>query len=157
MWWRKPRAEYEGDKGEANRRDMRRLVESGATPGLLAYVDGEPVGWCSVAPRSEFVRLETSRTLRPLDSQPVWSVVCLFVKRSQRRQGLSVELLRAACEYAGANGARIVEGYPIVPRKSAVPDMTAWTGFPSAFAAAGFEQVARPSEARAIYRCYPAK
>jgi GNAT superfamily N-acetyltransferase len=152
MWWRKHRREYEQDKGDANRSDMLALVERGGTPGLIAYVDGEPAGWCSVAPRTEFIRLDDSRTLRPLDAEPVWSVVCLFVRRSHRRRGLSVQLLRAACEYAQSKGAEIVEGYPVVPRKSVVPDMTAWTGFSSAFAAAGFQEVARPTEARATYR-----
>jgi GNAT superfamily N-acetyltransferase len=152
MWWRKRRAEYERDKGEANRADMRARVFGGHVPGLLAYLDGEPVGWCSVAPRTEFVRLETSRTLRAVDAEPVWSVVCLFVGRSHRRRGISVELLRAAAEHARAAGARFLEGYPIVPKKREVPDMTAWTGLPGAFAAAGFEEVSRPSEARAICR-----
>jgi GNAT superfamily N-acetyltransferase len=152
MWWRKHRADYERDKGEQNRRDMLAMVEDGRTPGLIAYVAGEPAGWCSVAPREEFIRLGDSRTLRPLDAEPVWSIVCLFVRRSHRRKGLSVQLLRAACEYARSKSATIVEGYPIVPGKPVVPDMTAWTGFPAAFAAAGFQQVARPTEARAIYR-----
>jgi GNAT superfamily N-acetyltransferase len=152
MWWRKRRADYERDKGEPNHAGMRALVSGGHVPGLLAYLGGEPVGWCSVAPRSEFVRLENSRTLRPVDTQPVWSVVCLFVRRSHRRRGISVELLRAACEHARSGGARILEGYPVVPRKPDVPDMTAWTGLAGAFAAAGFQEVSRPSEARAIYR-----
>lgn len=152
MWWRKPRAEYERDKGEANRTSMLELVNSGTVPGLIAYVDGHPVGWCSVSPREQFVRLNTSRTLRSPDSQAVWSVVCLFVKRLYRRQGLSAALLRAACDWAASQGGRIVEGYPIVPRKDTVPDMTAWTGFPRAFEQAGFVQVARPTDARAIYR-----
>ena len=152
MWWRKARAEYERDKGEANRASMLALVNGGGMPGLIGYVDRKPVGWCSVAPREQFVRLNTSRTMRSPDDQPVYSVVCLFVKRGYRRQGLSSALLDAACAWVKSQGGRIVEGYPIVPRKDLVPDMTAWTGFPRAFEQAAFVQVARPTETRAIYR-----
>ena len=152
MWWRKSRAEYERDKGEANRDSMRKLVEIGVVPGLIGYVDGRPAGWCSVSPREQFVRLNTSRTLRSPDDQPVYSVVCLFVRKPYRRKGLSSALLTTACDWVASQGGRIVEGYPIVPRKDTVPDMTAWTGFPRAFEQAGFIEVARPTEARAIYR-----
>jgi len=152
MWWRKPRAEYERDKGSANRASMLALVNSGIVPGLIGYIDGKPAGWCSVSPRGQFVRLNNSRTLKSPDDQPVYSVVCLFVKRTHRRQGLSSALLTAACELVRSQGGRLVEGYPVVPRKDTVPDMTAWTGFPRAFEQAGFVEVARPTDARAIYR-----
>jgi GNAT superfamily N-acetyltransferase len=131
---------------------MRRLVESGTVPGVIGYVDGVPAGWCSAGPRQDFVRLETSRLLKPLDDQPVWSIVCLFVRKQWRRQGLAVHLVRGACELVRNQGGAIVEAYPIVPARSTVPEMTAWTGFPAVFEAAGFTLVARPSEARAIYR-----
>jgi GNAT superfamily N-acetyltransferase len=152
MWWRKPRAEYERDKGTVNRASMLAIVNSGVVPGLIGYVDGKPAGWCSVSPREQFVRLNNSRTLKSPDAQPVYSVACLFVKRPHRRQGLSSLLLKAACDWVASRGGRIIEGYPIVPRKDTVPDMTAWTGFPRAFEEAGFVKVARPTEARAIYR-----
>jgi GNAT superfamily N-acetyltransferase len=152
MWWRKTRRDYEAAKGATNKEDMRKLVESRHEPGLIAWIDGRPAGWCSVGPREEFVRLDSSRTLKPIDTSAVWSVVCLFVLRPFRRQGISVRLLEAACAHAHQRGARIVEGYPVVPRNGEVPDMTAWTGVPAAFEAAGFREVARPTPARAIYR-----
>lgn len=152
MWSRKPRAEYEAAKGDINRADMHRLVYTGHVPGLIAYTGGVPAGWCSLGPRQEFLRLNNSRTLKPVDDQPVWSVVCLFIHRKYRRRGLSVALLEAACAWAAKQGARIVEGYPVVPTRPEVPDMTAWHGTARAYQRAGFTEVARPSDARAIYR-----
>ena len=71
MWWRQTAREFDARKGESNRRAMKRIVTSGRTPGILAYHEGETVGWCSVAPREEFPRLERSRILKPLDDEPV--------------------------------------------------------------------------------------
>jgi GNAT superfamily N-acetyltransferase len=152
MTWRLPRARFEQAKGAGNRAAFRRRVRSGAPPGILAYVDDEPVGWCAVAPRTEYDYLSRSRVLRPIDDRPVWSVSCLFVAKAHRGRGLSIRLLRAAVEMARAAGADIVEGYPVVPYASHMPDAFAWTGTLSAFRAAGFEEVARGSPKRPIMR-----
>lgn len=152
MTWRLTRAEYERHKGEDNRRSFHDIVASGCTVGLLAYDQDEPVGWCAVAPREEFPTLERSRILKRVDEQPVWSVVCFFVKRSHRRQGITVRLLNAAIDYARQHGAEIIEGYPVVPRKPDMPPVFAYTGLASAFQQAGFVEVARRSETRPIMR-----
>jgi GNAT superfamily N-acetyltransferase len=88
---------------------------------------------------------------RPVDSQPVWSIVCFFVAPGSRRQGVMTALLRAAVSHARAGGARIVEGYPVDP-SDAYPDTFAYTGVASAFHRAGFEEVARHSPGRPIMR-----
>lgn len=152
MWWRLPRAVFEKQKYDLNKQAMHGLVKSGEIPGILGYVDKRPVGWCSIAPREHFPALARSRILKPVDDQPVWSVVCFFVARGYRRQGVTVQLLRAAVTYARANGAGIVEGYPVEPRKPAMPDVFAYTGLSSAFREAGFTEVARRSETRPIMR-----
>ena len=87
MYWRLPRTQYEQQHGELNRRNIKALVDSHNIPGILAYSADEPVGWCSIAPRDEFPTLARSRILKPVDDQPVWSVVCFFTARSQRRKG----------------------------------------------------------------------
>src|SRR5438093_11547898 len=66
MWWRLPRKQWVAQKGEGNRRAIRKLVQSESAPGLIAYVDDEPAGWCAVAPRDAFVRLASSRVLKPV-------------------------------------------------------------------------------------------
>ena len=153
MWWRLSRAEFERKKGAGNRRALHKIVDTGPPPGLLAYQGDEPVGWCAVAPREEYTRLTTSRILGPVDDEPVWSVVCFFVSKPHRRQGVAETLLRAAVRFAGEQGARIVEGYPIAPAKDRVPEVFAYTGFVSTFEKAGFSQVLRRSPTRPIMRC----
>jgi len=154
MFWRLSRAEFKAAKGAGNRRALKRLVASGIPPGLLAYQGDQPVGWCAVAPRAQYPALERSRLLKPLDTEPVWSISCLFVARAHRRKGISVELLRAAANYVRRNGGRIIEGYPQAPKdkRAAIPDVFAWTGLASAFIKAGFRECARPSPTRPIMR-----
>jgi len=152
MYWRLTRTQFDEQQGEINRRNIKGLVDSGNIPGILAYSDDEPVGWCSIAPREEFSALARSRILKPVDDQPVWSVVCFFVTRSHRRQGLTVELLKAAVDFARSNGARIVEGYPVEPKGGKAPDVFVYTGLFSAFKQAGFTEILRRSETRPIMR-----
>jgi GNAT superfamily N-acetyltransferase len=152
MYWRLTRSQWEAGKGAGNRRTLKKLVDSGATPGLLAYLDGEPVGWCAIAPREQFPVLERSRVLQRVDDQPVWSVVCFYVTRAARRRGVSLALLRGAVSEARKRGARIVEGYPIDPKRGPMADAFAWTGLAATFRQAGFREVARRSETRPIMR-----
>ena len=152
MFWRLSRSEFQKQKGEPNKRALKRLVESGDAPGLLAYADREPVGWCAIAPRDAYPALARSRLLQPVDDQPVWSISCLFVARTFRRKGVSVGLLKAVIDYVRKSGGAIVEGYPQEPRKVEMPDVFAWTGLASAFRQAGFEECLRRSPTRPIMR-----
>jgi len=152
MLWRRRKADYDKRVGDGNRDDIRAIVEGGEEPGLLAYESDRPVGWISLAPRERFVRLETSRVLKPVDDQPVWSISCFLVVRDCRNRGVAEALLRAACSFASQRGASILEGYPIEPSKRLYPAAYAWTGFASVFRRAGFEEVARRSETRPIMR-----
>lgn len=152
MYWRLERREFNLQKGEQNKQALRSMVEAGQTPGILAYCGGRPAGWCCVGPRDTFPALARSRVLKPVDDRPVWSVVCFFVAKPYRRQGLSVELLKAAASFAAGHGARIVEGYPVDPYSTSMPAPFAYTGLTSAFLSAGFAEVARRSGARPIMR-----
>lgn len=149
---RLPRATYERQKGAGNRRALRRRVTSGQVPGVLAYLEGEPVGWCSIEPRERFGALSRSRILRAVDELPVWSIVCLFVRRDLRGKGVSRALIRGAASWAARQGARLVEAYPVEPRDDRMPDVFAYTGIASAFLAEGFHEVARRSPGRPILR-----
>lgn len=138
---------YRARTGAANRRSMKRVVDTASAPvGVLAYIDAEPVGWCAVAPRLEFRRIAKIRALAPIDDQPVWSVVCFYVRSDKRRTGVSRALLAAAVELAVRHGARIIEGYPVENTRN---PFRGWVGV---FREAGFREVARRSPNRPILR-----
>ncbi|HOP06219.1 MAG TPA: GNAT family N-acetyltransferase [candidate division Zixibacteria bacterium] len=151
MFWRQTGKEYKQNKGTANKRAIKKIILSGEIPGLLAYDGDEPVAWCSVGPRERYSRLMRSRTLKPIDDQPVWSIVCLYVKKSRRDQGVGTQMLGAASEYAASQGVAIIEGYPNEP-KNKWADAFLYTGTASAFRKAGFKKVAQPSPTRLIMR-----
>jgi GNAT superfamily N-acetyltransferase len=152
MAWRLPPKIWRAGKGAGNRRALRRLVGRGPAPGVLAYHEGEPAGWCSFGPRASFPTLARSRVLAPVDGRDVWSVSCFFVARPFRRRGLSAALLAAAATHAARLGARVLEGYPQELQMEKMPDVFAWTGIASAFRRAGFVEAARRSPLRPIMR-----
>ena len=152
MWWRLKRSEFSEQSGAMRRRMMKSIVDSGEIPGLLAYVDGEPAGWCSVAPRERFGALERSRTLKRVDDRRVWSVVCFFVGKPHQGQGLMRNLLRAAIDYAAERGAEIVEGYPMEADGRLPGGTKAYVGIASVFRGVGFVEVLRRSSRQPIMR-----
>jgi GNAT superfamily N-acetyltransferase len=149
-----PRAQYVQQQGSANKRAMKKLVDSGRVPGILAFDGRECVGWCSIEPMESFPPLLRSRIAKPLDGRPAWRVSCLFVRKDARSRGVSSALLKAAVAHARKQGARIVEGFPVEPRKGAtkLPPPFVWTGIASAFTRAGFREVARRSATRPYMR-----
>jgi GNAT superfamily N-acetyltransferase len=152
MWWRLKRSEFERQKGEGNRKAIKRIVNSGETPGILAYAGDKAVAWCAVAQREAYPTLERSRRLKRVDDESVWSVVCFFVAKSFRGQGITLKLLRAAIQHVQKYGGKIVEGYPTDPKEGRMPDFFLYTGLASTFRKAGFVEVARRSEKRPIMR-----
>ena len=154
MYWRIRQSVWEKQKGDGNKKAIKKIIFSDEVPGILAYLNDEPVGWCSVAPREEFIKLGNSRILKPVDDNLVWSVVCFFIHRNYRRKGLSITLLNAAKKFVKSKGGKIIEGYPVEPKKDKMPDAFAWTGLSEAFKKAGFKEVLRRSETRPIMRYY---
>jgi GNAT superfamily N-acetyltransferase len=154
MSWLLTKKEFDANKGAGNKRKMKKLVESNAEPGILAYFNNEAIGWCAIAPRENFIRLEKSKVLKRIDDEAVWSIPCFFIKKEFRRKGLSTEILKAAAEYCKSKGVNIVEGYPAEPYAKNIPAAFAWTGFPSSFRKAGFKEVERRSKSRPIMRYY---
>ncbi len=152
--WRLKRSEYNKQKGPGNRQAMEKIIMAGEIPGILAYSGNEPVAWCSVNPREKFPVLEGSRVLKPVDDQPVWSITCFFIDKRFRSTGISIQLLKAAVDFVRKEGCKILEGYPVEPKKTPMPAVFAWTGFASAYRKAGFTEVARRSETRPIMRYY---
>jgi GNAT superfamily N-acetyltransferase len=155
MWWRLKRSEFNRQKGEGNKKALKKIIKANEIPGILVYNKTEPIGWCAISPRKSYSGLERSRVLQPIDDNPVWSVVCFFIAKPYRRKGITIKLLEAAVKHAKKNGAKIVEGYPVEPGKEGLmPDVFAWTGFSSAFLKAGFKEAARRSAGRPIMRYY---
>ncbi|MCH7691501.1 MAG: GNAT family N-acetyltransferase [candidate division Zixibacteria bacterium] len=154
MHWRLKQSEYDKSKGAGNKRAMKRLIKTDRPPGIIGYLKNEPVAWCCVGPRDSFPKLERSRTLKPIDDQPVWSILCLFVAKTFRNAGLSSQVITAAAEYAFSKGAKIVEGYPYVTGNKKWADPFVFTGLASSFKRAGFKIVAKPSKSRRIVRLF---
>lgn len=131
---------------------MRSIVQEGRVPGILAYVDGRPVGWCSIAPRSEFPSLDRSALLKSVDEKPVWSIVCFFISKPFRGQAMSRRLVEAAIGYARTNGAEIVEAYPTrsTSHQSLAPER--YMGVRSTFQKSGFQIAADRGGERLVMR-----
>ena len=154
MHWRLKQSEYDKSKGAGNKRAMKRLINTNRPPGIIGYLKKEPVAWCCVGPREDFSKLERSRTLKPIDDKPVWSILCLFVAKTFRNAGLSSQVITAAAEYAYSRGATIVEGYPYVTSNKKWADPFVFTGLASSFEKVGFKVVAKPSKSRRIVRLF---
>lgn len=117
---------------------MKGLVGRQIPVGVLAFAGDEPIGWCSIAPRETYVRLEKSRTM-PRATPPTtstWSVLCFFVVRARRQQGVTRALLEGAVAYAKQHGAEVVEGYPF----DTAGISSTHRGHSTAFKAAGFHK-----------------
>lgn len=152
MFFRQTPAQRRADWGENNRAALLALLEAGHRPGLVAYRNDAPAGWCSIGPRAEYSRLSRSTVTRAVDQAPVWSLVCLYVTPAHRGHGVARALVRAAVADAGSRGARMVEAYPVDDTLGPVPVGGAYHGWVSLFAPEGFTEVARYAPARPVMR-----
>jgi GNAT superfamily N-acetyltransferase len=153
MFYRVRSRDFERLWGKGARAAFRGVVKDGPPPGLLAYRDGVPVGWCAVAPREAYPRVLNSRVLRPEDDAPAcWAIVCFYVLRSERRGGVAAELLEAAVAFAAEHGAEAVEGYPKDTEGAKRHANEMFVGSMSMFAGAGFAEATRRSPTRPIMR-----
>ncbi|HEU5347829.1 MAG TPA: GNAT family N-acetyltransferase, partial [Ktedonobacterales bacterium] len=159
MFWRIPRAQFGpqcANDGAGNKAALHEVVISGDVPGLLAYADGKPVGWCAVAPREVFTALERSPTRRRIDDQPVWSITCFYVARGWRRKGVSTALVNAAVQHVRRQGGTMLEAYPTLNEPGMKPptNSAAYMGLSEVFRDAGFVEVARRANTRHITMRY---
>jgi GNAT superfamily N-acetyltransferase len=153
MYYRVRGRDFDRLWGAGARAAFRKVVQAGPPPGLLAYRDGRPVGWCAVAPRDAYPRILRSPVLRPVDDAPAcWAVVCFYVVKDERRGGVAAALLEAAVAFAADHGAEAVEGYPKDTDGARRHANEMFVGSRSMFAEAGFEEVGRRSETRPIMR-----
>jgi GNAT superfamily N-acetyltransferase len=144
MYFRARGRDWSNSSAEQNRGELQALTDRRQRPpGLVGYVDGRAVGWVSLAPREEYDRLAASKILAPVDTSPVWSIVCFVVSRHARRKGVAARMLAAAIDYARKHGATTLEAYPVDAGDRRVPAADAYHGTLSMFEAAGFEVVER--------------
>ena len=158
-WWRQTSVEFSQgveEKGAHNRALMHSLVEAGTEPGLLAYRDGQPVGWTSVAPRPQYGRILRSRRIGPEPEEAaderIWSVVCFWIPRKERGKGVANALLKAAVDHARSRGAVTLEVYPVDTTSGRQPSANLFTGTLTMFQRAGFREVERPPGAQMVMR-----
>jgi ribosomal protein S18 acetylase RimI-like enzyme len=142
-------------RSQANRSELKALVDARNPPGLIGYRGKVPVGWVSLGPREDYAKLKRSPVMKPVDDQPVWSIICFVVPAEYRDQGVARALLDGAVAYAKKRGAKLVEAYP-VDRPSRSNDDSMWFGAKSMYDSAGFKEVARRKPQRPIVRIKPA-
>ena len=127
------------------------MVDDGVVPGLVGYVDGQPVGWISLGPREDYLKLRRSPVMKPVDDAEVWSIVCTFVAKAHRGRGLQHRLLAAALDFARDNGVRLLEAYP-VDKPGRSHDDFMFFGSRHLYEKAGFTEVVRRSPTRVVMR-----
>ena len=169
QWFRMRNDGWRAATTASNRTALRAQLDAAAdgrsggppSPGVLAYTeDGEPVGWCAIAPRASYPRVLASQVLRAAwstaaetDDPDVWSLTCFVVRVGHRRQGVAGTLLDGALGLARSHGARAVEAYPVdVAAKPSVSASELYHGPLHLFVARGFREVARSGSARAVVR-----
>lgn len=126
---------------EKSKAALRRQVESGTPPGMLAFLDGQLVGWLGLGPRPSLQRLVLSKKILSVDDLPVWVIVCFLVRPGYRRRGVTGALLRGAIEVARAHGAPAFEAYPVDPAGTRVDGTLAYVGFMHVFEREGFRRI----------------
>jgi GNAT superfamily N-acetyltransferase len=135
-------------------------AKSETTSGLVAYLDGEPVGWCAVEPRTAYegllrvFRVPWEGRAEDKSDDSVWAVTCFVTRAGYRRRGISRALARAAVDFARERGARALEGYPMLtePGQAVTLLEELHVGTRSVFAAAGFTEVSHPTLRRVVMR-----
>ena len=158
-WWRQTSAEFSAgiqDHGAGNISLMHSIVEAGSEPGLLAYREGKPIGWVSVAPRTHYGRILRSRRIGPPEDEAaddsIWSVVCFWIPRRERGKGVANGLLKGAIAHARDRGARVIEAYPVDTAGGRHPAANLFTGTLAMFQRAGFREVGRPRGSQLVVR-----
>jgi GNAT superfamily N-acetyltransferase len=135
----------------ARKARMQTLVAAGPPPGLIGYRGKTPVGWVTLGPRDDFAKLRRSPVMKPVDLQPVWSIVCFVVPPAHRHQGVATALLQGAIAYARRRGATLLEAYPVDKAERGADDWL-WHGAKSMYDKAGFVEVVRRRPERPVVR-----
>ena len=137
----------DGPLSPRRRTAMTQLAARHPSPGLLAYANGEAVGWIAIAPRSEYARIVRSKATPPVDDAPVWIIPCITVRKGHRGQGIALALIQAAVAHAAQHGAPAIEAYPRADHHRTADD-NAYFGTEPLFRRAGFHVIREPLDNR---------
>jgi len=148
MAWRATAEEVKHTDGASRRSAMEQRVRAGTPVGILGYLDGEPVAWCSIAPRETHRRALGGVEEAGDAPGAVWSLTCFFVSRPVRGQGVTRQLIEAAIAHARTQGAHSIEAYPVDPESPSYRFM----GFLGTFKAMGFQEVGTAGSRRHVMR-----
>jgi GNAT superfamily N-acetyltransferase len=148
MYWRRPDGGYPEERD--NRDRFAEVTETGPPPGLVGYLDDEPVGWVQVGPRANFPTIRRSRLLKPFDDVDPWTINCFVVRAGRRSKGIGKGLLSAAVRFARSQGAKVIEAYPVDGERSSLVDY--YTGTLGMFEEHGFVEVIRRNDTRPVVR-----
>ncbi len=151
MHYRKSGKATTSDTAATNRAALHDLATGDTPPGLVGYLAEVPVGWISLGPRADYLRLRRSPVMKPVDDAPVWSIVCTYVDKANRGQGLQHRLLDVAIDFARGNGVRLLEAYPVDKPERSHDDFM-FFGSRSLYERAGFREVERRSPTRVVMR-----
>lgn len=163
QWYKLPGRQWGSHSREARAERLREQTRCGdphspTTTGLVAYLDGQPVGWCAVEPRTAYPRLRSARTPwtgrdEDADDDTVWAVTCFVTRVGYRRRGVSHALARAAVDFARERGAAALEGYAMITEPGReIPWGELHVGSLGAYQDAGLRPVSRPSRRRVVMR-----
>jgi GNAT superfamily N-acetyltransferase len=142
----------EGKVNGDNKDRMKKLVWDNQPTGMLGFYEGQAIAWCAFAPRKNYLKVEKSRVHKRIDDKPVWSITCFFIEKTFRKQGVSVELLKALIKYAKKEKIKTLEAYPTIPTTEVISDGFAWIGLYKSFEKAGFKIVDNTSKYRPMVR-----
>lgn len=138
-------------EGPGNKQRLRGLVDQGTSPGLVGFLADDPVGWISLGPREDYLKLRRSPVMKPVDDAEVWSIVCTYVDKAHRGLGLQHKLLAAAVDLARNRDVRLLEAYPVDKPERSHDDFM-FFGSRSLYERAGFREVVRRSPTRVVMR-----
>jgi GNAT superfamily N-acetyltransferase len=104
------------DSSQPNYFLTKKDLNQGRHVGYLVYFEGQLVGWTGSGPKNSFPLMETKLGSRISEfSKEIWSIGCLALSAKFRGQNLAEKIVLAVIDEAKANGAKIIEAYPVRP------------------------------------------
>jgi ribosomal protein S18 acetylase RimI-like enzyme len=152
MYYRTRAADFKAMGSSGRCEGMRNLIESGVSTGLIAYSESNPIGWISLGPKTDFVRLKTSRTAKTPDAEGLWSIVCFYIHPDFRHRGIEKRLIEGGIAFSKTNGARILEAYPVSYESGGGNSDEWYQGAASTFMRCGFAVTERKTPKRVVVR-----